>query len=101
MITRFTYLENVEFELTRHDAERCSHTGSCDEDVACTKKKRYVKKQLDRLSYEQMYNAVDCYVCFEPGREKPTRETLEDYVVWLAAGNIMEDIYDEQRRRCA
>lgn len=98
MRTRFAYLSTTsfEFQLTRNDAERCSHMGRCDEDVEAVRKKKYVKRQLDELSDEEMKEILKEYCCYDEG---DTRDDMEAYIVWLAAGDIVEDIHQQERER--
>lgn len=88
-----------EFGMTQSDAQMCSHMGRCDDDCATTRQLGYIRKQLDCLTDEQMGSAIREYgVEFEEyeGRSVP-RDTLELYIVWLAAGNITEDIYERAK----
>lgn len=98
MRTRCTYLSTscFEFQLTRNDAEQCSHMGRCDEDVEVVRKKKYVKRQLDELSDEDLKEILKEYSCYDEG---DTRDDMEAYIVWLAAGNIVEDIHEQERER--
>lgn len=100
METRWTYFDALqsggfEFEMTLNDALSCCHSGSCDSDVEIALTVDYIKKQLAKLSDTEMRNAIEEY-----GVEDIhtfNRHRLEMYIVWLAAGNIVDDVYEEQR----
>lgn len=75
------------------DAEACCHSGECDADCESVILLPYMRKQLDKLTDKQIEVAVREYgVEFEEykGRDVP-RHILELYLVWLAAGYIMDE----------
>jgi hypothetical protein len=92
-----------EFGMKYGDAKQCSHMGRCDDDCEAMNSVPYIRKQLDNLTNAQMEAAIREYgVEFEEheGREVP-RETLELYIVWLAAGDIVDDVYERENRKAA
>ena len=85
------------------DAKACCHAGECDADCEGVRLLPYMRKQLDRLTDRQIEVAVREYgVEFEEyeGRDVP-RDILELYLVWLAAGDIVDEVYDRENRRKA
>ena len=106
MKKEFTYFdvyqtgtEGFEFGMTAEDARMCCHSGECDYDCEAARNIPYIREQLDALTDKQMEAAVREYgVEFEEykGREVP-RKVLELYVVWLAAGDICEDLHEQQK----
>lgn len=95
----WTYLDGIEFCMTAEDARMCSHMGQCDDDCEAARNIPYIRKQLDKLRCKDMEAAIREYgVEFEEykGKRVP-RATLELYVVWLAAGNIVDDLYEQEK----
>ena len=85
------------------DAKACCHQGPCDYDCEGVMQLPYMRKQLDQLTNKQIEVAVREYgVEFEEyeGREVP-RNILELYLVWLAAGNIVDEVYERENRKAA
>ena len=83
---RYTYLNNIEFEMTFEDARLGYHQGDCQADCEQLIQVPYIKEQLSKLTDEQMRS-----ICREygvDGVDKRTRTELEVLVVWLAAGDI-------------
>lgn len=74
--------------LEKYDADCCSHPGPCDLDCERTIGLDYVKKQLKEISSEQIREVLTDYG-LEDVDEKD-RKQLETYIVWLAAGDIMD-----------
>ena len=105
MEKEFTYFdvyhtgtEGFEFGMTAEDARMCNHQGSCDDDCEVARNIPYIRSQLRKLSCKRMEAAVREYgVEFEEykGRKVP-REVLELYVVWLAAGDICENMRERE-----
>ena len=92
----YTYVSSIEFMMKYSDAKMCSHIGRCDDDCEIACDMPYIRKQLDQLSDKQMELAIREYgIEFEEykGKEIP-RNVLELYIVWLAAGNITDDVYE-------
>lgn len=86
--------EYFEFGMTIADAKFCAHQGSCDEECEQMVETPYIRKQLNKLTSEQMEAAIRVFgVDFEEyeGKQIP-REELELYIVWLAASDIVDNI---------
>lgn len=81
-------LGTFEIELDKYDADCCYHPGSCDIDCERTIGFDYVKEQLNQISSEQIITVLNDYGVEDA--DKKDRKTLETYIVWLAAGDIME-----------
>lgn len=85
------------------DAKACCHAGKCDADCEGVRLLPYMRKQLDCLTDRQIEAAVREYgVEFEEykGRDIP-RDILELYLVFLAAGDIVDEVYDRKKRKAA
>lgn len=81
-------LGTFEIELDKYDADCCYHPGLCDIDCERTIGLGYVKEQFAQISSEQIIQVLEDYGV-ENAADKD-RKMLEMYIVWLAAGDIME-----------
>lgn len=96
-------LECFELMMQYGNAKACCHSGSCDDDCEAVRHIPYIRKQLDKLSNEQLESAAREYgVEFEEyeGRDIP-RDVLEIYIVWLSAGDIVDEVYNREKERNA
>jgi hypothetical protein len=76
------------------DCKLCSHQGSCDYDVEQMRDVDYIREQLDQLTNDQLFGYVSEYICDEDITDKVNdRDWLEQYTIWMIAGDILEDIY--------
>lgn len=73
-------------KLTRSDAAMCSHSGSCDDDVAYLMTKPYVKRQLAKLDPEQLRKELYDYCDWDVS----DHQTNLTRWVWISAGDINE-----------
>jgi hypothetical protein len=89
----YHYCENVELGLTNEDTHICYHQGRCDEDVSQVLSQDYVREQLEKYSDKELRDSVRAYAVEDV--DSFDRHRLETYVVWLVAGNIVEDEYIE------
>lgn len=81
-------LGTFDIELEDYDADCCCHPGPCDLDCERTIGLEYVKDQLAEISSEQIINVLEDYGIDDATQKD--RKQLETYIVWLAAGDIME-----------
>lgn len=78
-----------DLKITLRDAESCSHSGPCDEDVKILMDKPYIKKQLQILDKEQLKKELSEYDAWN-------EEELNNYddnlmrLVWISSGDIVE-----------
>jgi hypothetical protein len=92
MYASFNYFE---IEMTKKQAESVSHPGPCDDDVEILLQDRKIKRQLkkipdDKLRMELKEAGID-------PENLQTRHDLEMYIIWIAGGNIMDNIHDKGR----
>jgi hypothetical protein len=91
METRIASFNYLELELPIDIAENSSHPGPCDDDVLEAMENPFVKDQLDRISPTQLIKELSQYGAW-------TEEELSNHydnlmrIVWLAAGNIMDEV---------
>lgn len=90
-----------EFGMYYEDAKMCCHLGDCEDDCEIVRNIPYVREQLDKLTNEQMETAVrECGIGFEEydGRDVP-RDVLELYLVWVSAGEIVDEVYERESQK--
>lgn len=87
----YTFVDNIEIGLTEEDANHGYHMGECDDDVKELIEVDYIKEQLSKYSDEELRNAVRAYAVEDT--ESMNRERLEKWIVFLAAGNIIDEDY--------
>ncbi len=85
------YFNRFNIEMTRAEAERASHPGPCDDDVAALVATPKMRRQLDKIP-------ADC-IAAELGEtggweqeELADAEQNRHRIVWIAAGNITDEI---------
>lgn len=78
-----------DLRLTRNDANQCSHSGQCDNDVKEIMNKAYVKKQLAALNPEQLVKELQEYGAWDSDELSNHQENLMRWV-WISAGDISE-----------
>ena len=83
-------LGRIELQITRKQAETCSHPGPCDADVAALREVPAIRRQLARLSYDRVRDALREYGAW-------TDEELMDHdanlsrLLWIACCDITEE----------
>lgn len=83
------YVGDIELSMTSEDAHYCYHQGECDNDVNEISLKDYIQEQLKEYSNPELIKALQEYAIEDC--ETFNRKELEEYIVWLIAGNIIDD----------
>lgn len=90
-------LNYCELNITKADARSGSHQGQCDADVAALLKKPYIRRQLDKIP-----DATIARELLETGgwsvEELQDRAANEARLIWLACGNIVDNIHERAKR---
>lgn len=81
-----------DLKLTRSDANACSHSGACDDDVDFVLTKPYVIRQLKDISPEQLKKELYEYGAWDEIELSNHEENLKRWV-WISAGDITERLY--------
>lgn len=79
-----------DLKLTRVDAQSCSHSGPCDDDVEILIAKPYVKKQLDKLDPEKLKRELAEYGAWDDTELSNHNDNLTKWV-WISAGDITDN----------
>lgn len=88
----YKHTDCFELKMRYEDCKNCTHSGSCDYDVECTRNLDYIREQLDKLSNDQLFGYVSEYIYDDIEDKENNREWLEQYTIWLAAGDLIDDI---------
>lgn len=80
----------VDLRLTRSDAQACTHSGPCDDDVKALMIKPYVSKQLSTLDPIQLRKELKEYGAWDETELSNHADNLMRWV-WISAGDIVEN----------
>lgn len=79
----------IVLQMTRAQAQSCSHPGRCDEDVAALRQVRKIKVQLDKLDPKDVAKCLREYGAWDDA-ELENHDANLDRLLWIAAGDIVE-----------
>ena len=81
--------------MTKKQAEACSHPGPCDADVEALIKTPAIARQLLQIDYADIVAELREYGAWDDVelRDLPANARR---IVWIAAGNINEEIYESE-----
>ena len=82
-------LGRIELQITRRQAESCSHPGRCDDDVAALRKVPAIKRQLDKLDPKLVAKCLQEYGAWDD-EELADHEQNLDRLLWCACCDIAE-----------
>ena len=84
-----------EIAMTKKQAAECSHPGACDQDVAALVKTPAIARQLRRIPNVDLVAELQEYGAWD-AQELADRAANDRRIVWLAAGNILEEHYESE-----
>ena len=87
----YATFERFEIKMTKDQAASASHSGRCDDDVAALLELPSIKRQLKKINDEDLAAELSEYGAWDD-EEIQNRADNEARIVWLAAGNITEDL---------
>lgn len=85
-----------DLRLTRSDANACSHSGSCDDDVNSLMTKPYVKKQLALLEPVTLAKELKECGAWDDIELSNHNDNLLRWV-WISAGDITERLFMQEK----
>jgi len=91
-------LGRIELQIKPEDAEACSHSGQCDDDVDALRKEPYIREQLDRLSPALVAECLREYGAWD-AEELADHESNLDRLLWCACCDISEEIFDRENEK--
>lgn len=80
----------IELQIKLEDAENCSHSGRCDEDVEALLKVPYIVKQLAKLDPELVRKELREYGAWDD-EELADHEVNLSRLLWIACGDVREE----------
>ena len=87
------YFNGFEIEMTKKEAASASHPGPCDADVAYLLTLPKIKRQLKKIPDDVLAGVLKEYGAWDEEQLKDRGEN-ESRIIWIAAGDIMEGIYE-------
>lgn len=85
MIAQFN---RFEIEMTKEQAYSVTHPGKCDADVEILLENPKIKRQLKKISDEDLAAELYDYA----GWDVSDRKTNEQRIIWIAGGNIIDEL---------
>ncbi len=92
----FASFNRFELQMTKNEAESVSHSGDCQLDVIELLKSPKIKRQLKKITDEQLATELREYGAWDDEQLK-NREENEERIVWIAGCNISEELYMKKR----
>lgn len=86
----FAQFERFEIEMILKQAKSASHQGKCDDDVNQLLTLPKIKRQLAKIDDETLIAELKEYGAWEK-EDLQDRNVNNQRIVWLAAGNIVDD----------
>ena len=84
--------EKFEIQMTLKQAKSASHAGRCDEDVKSLLVQKKIKRQLDKISDDDLRYVLGQYGAWSE-EELGDRGSNEERIIWIAASDIIEDMF--------
>jgi len=91
----YASFNHFEIEMTKRQAESVNHPGPCDNDVEILLQDKKIKRQLKKIPDDKLRTELK-EMGIDP-ENLQTRHNLEMYIVWIAGGNIIDEINDKDR----
>lgn len=79
----------ISLQMTKKEAESCSHPGPCDNDVKLLSCERKIKKQLDAIDPAILAAELKEYGAWDAA-ELADHEQNKQRILWIAAGDIAD-----------
>lgn len=86
------YFNKFKIEMTKIQAETCSHSGDCEPEVINLLKMPSIKRQMAKCRDVDLKAELSEYGAWEEN-ELDSREENEKRIIWIAAGNIADGSY--------
>lgn len=79
----------IELNITKKDAEICSHPGPCDNDILELSGKPAIKRQLAKIPAELLASELKEYGAWDENELQDHSQNLQR-ILWIAAGDISD-----------
>lgn len=87
----YATFERFEIAMSREEALSASHQGRCDDDVAALLREPHIAAQLDAIGSEPIRTELRRYGTWDAAQLADDEENRAR-IVWLAAGDIREEL---------
>ena len=88
----------IELQLTLHQARSASHQGQCDADVRALAQIPAINRQLSKIDPTVLAAELREYGAWSPEELADHEQNLQR-ILWLAAGDIVEEHHTEKEAR--
>lgn len=85
--------QGFSIEMTKKQALSASHPGPCDDEVKALLQNAWIAKQLDLIGPSKIREELKEYGAWDE-QELSDNEANRARIVWIAAGNIRDEIED-------
>ena len=82
--------DGMELNITKNEAAKGSHQGSCDADIADLMTVPRIRRQLNKLNPVKLAGALKEYGAWDDV-ELSDHEQNKARILWIVCGNIVED----------
>lgn len=86
----YALFNRFELKMTLAEAQGASRQGQCDDDVAALVREPKIRRQLDKIDPAKIAAELEEYGAWD-AEELADAEQNRHRIVWLAAGNIVEE----------
>lgn len=90
----FNYIDGI--EIAEDIARNCSHSGPCDDDVERARQLPEVQAELAKIKPEQLRKELAEYGAWTD-QELADHSANLDRILWIAAGQIMDELYEQSK----
>lgn len=84
-------LGRIELQITRAQAQACSHPGPCDADVAELRHEPKIRRQLEKLKPELVAECLREYGAWDDEELADNEQNLSR-LLWIACNDIAEEL---------
>jgi hypothetical protein len=84
----------IEIEMSMEQAQSASHQGRCDDDVAMLAAEPDIAAQLEKIKPDVLRDELRDYGAWDADELADHEQNLQR-IVWLAAGDIVENEHDD------
>lgn len=92
----YAYFNRFEIQMTRQQAKSASHPGTCDSDVRDLLNDPKILRRLDKIDPEKIAAELREYGAWDDA-ELQDRQANRERIIWIAAGNITEELHTKGR----
>jgi hypothetical protein len=94
----YATFNRFEIEMTLEQAKDCSHQGQCDADVEYLVHTPGMRRQLAKIPAASIAAELKEYGAWDDA-ELADAAANQERIVWIAAGNIVDEQYEKKRNQ--